>query len=171
MITQFDNPKFYDKKVQELNEKLDLLNWIENIYPIVQTGFFDGVTFPEVYNNNGSKKNTRVYPKGNSISFFKVEGEINGVDRDDDDMHFIVPLSLTVWADLKKVYPYKEYNYRSELISDVMTVLRSNSCYDITLQLDNVFEGYTDLEKENNQNTMLPYTAFKINFSCTLTTC
>jgi hypothetical protein len=170
MIQDFVSPKFYDKKVQDLNAKLLTLGWIENIYPIAQIGISDGVTFPEVYNNDGKRVSTRIYPNGESLSFFMINGEINSINTDDDNTHFVVPLSLIVWADLTKVYA-KSYNYTTELIEDVVKQLRDNSCNDITIQTSNVFEGFTDLEKSDFQNVMLPYTAFKINFTCLLTLC
>jgi hypothetical protein len=83
----------------------------------------------------------------------------------------VVPLALVVWADLTKVYPAKKYNYTTELLEDVVKKLRDNSCNDITIQTDKVFEGFSDLDKSDFQNIMLPYTAFKINFNCLLTLC
>jgi hypothetical protein len=175
MITIFANPKFYDKKIQNLNTILATLGWIENIYPLAQIGISDvdgkDVTFPEIYNNDGTKVSTRIYPGGKALSFFVMNGDINGVDKDDDDTHFVVPLALVVWADLTKVYPAKTYNYTTELMEDVVKKLRANSCNDITIQADKVFEGFTDLEKSAFQNVMLPFTAFKINFTCILTLC
>jgi hypothetical protein len=171
MIATYGNPKFYDKKVQDLNEVLKTLGWIENIYPIARIGVDEDKTFPEVYRNDGSRVSERIYPGGSSLSFFRIEGDINGVDLDDDDMHFVVPFSLTVWVDLTKVFPYKEYDYTSELIKDVVDKLKANSCNDIIIQTDNVFDGFSDLEKGMFQNVMLPYSAFKINFKTILTTC
>lgn len=171
MITDFASPKFYDKKVQALNTKLDTLGWIDNTYPIAQIGISDEKTFPEIYNNDGSRVSTRIYPQGKSLSFFVMNGDINGVNTDDDDTSFIVPLALIVWADLTKVYPAKKYNYTTELLEDVVKKLRDNSCNDITIQTDKAFEGFSDLDKSDFQNVMLPYTAFKINFTCLLTLC
>jgi hypothetical protein len=175
MITQFTSPKFYDKKIQDLNSKLTVLGWIQNIYPLAQIGVSDAdgkdVTFPEIYNNDGGKASTRIYPSGKSLSFFLMNGDINGIDSNDDDTHFVVPLALVVWADLTKVYPAKKYNYTTELLEDVVKKLRDNSCNDITIQTDKVFEGFSDLDKSDFQNIMLPYTAFKINFNCLLTLC
>lgn len=167
MIATYTDPKFFDKKIQNINTSLDALGWIENVYPLAQIGISEDKTFPEVYNNDGGKVSTRVYPKGKSLSFFLINGELTEVE----EMHFSVPLSLVVWANLTKVDSSKRYNYTNELVSDVIGVLRSHSANDLTIQTGNVFEGFNDLEKSDFQNVMLPHTSFKINFTCLLTLC
>lgn len=163
----FPSPKFYDKKVQEINADLTSLGWIQYIHPIANIGEDEQGTFPEVYKNDGSKKSIRIFPTGNSLSFF----EIDTIDQIDESDHWATQLSVIVWADMTKVYPAKDYNYTTELIEDVKGVLDDHSAYNYTIQLRDVFADYSQMEKVVNQNTMLPYTAFRINFTVDILMC
>jgi hypothetical protein len=164
---EFASPVFFDKKVQDLNTELESLGWIANQYPICYKGENEQGTYPEVYYNDGSSKNLMAMPEGNAMSFFTIEGDIIEIE----EFHFSVPLALTVWADLTKVYPSKAYDYTGELIKDVIGVLQANSCNDLKIQTQGVFEDYSFLESKLQQNVMRPFTAFKISFECIMTKC
>ena len=163
----FSSPVFADKKVQELNIKLATLGWIQNQYPICWKGEVSEGTFPEVYYNDGSNKNLRVMPEGNSMSFFQINGNITEVE----EFHFTIPLKLIVWADLCKVYPNKKYDYTFELVKEVVTILHNSSCNDITIDTTDVFNEFTFLQKMLNQNTMKPYSVFSVTFTCLSNLC
>jgi hypothetical protein len=163
---EFLNPVFFDKKVQDLNTELETLGWIESQYPICQRGEMEEGSYVEAYYNDGSMKNLRVMPEGNSLSFFEIAGDIVQVE----EYNYTVPLSLTVWADLRKVHTTKDYDYTAELIKDVIGILKKNGCNDLIIKTDQVMEE-SFLQKKLNQNTMRPWTAFKISFTCLLTTC
>jgi hypothetical protein len=169
MITpdEFIVPLFYDKKVQEINTSLEALAWIEYIHPITQIGVDSEGTFPEVYVNDGTHKSIRVFPHGKAISFFTVDSP---VQIDESDM-WSVNLSLTVWADLTKVYPDRKYNYTTTLIKEVKGVIDTHGGYDYNIDLANVFADYSQLEKLETQNVMLPYTAFRVNFTVDILMC
>ena len=164
----YSDPVFYDKKVQELNTALEALTWLQNQYPICRVGEVDEGTFPEVYYNSGSVKNLKVMPQGRAVSFFTVNGDISETE---EDPYYLVPLSIFVWADLTKIYPQKKYDYTGELIKDVIGILNDNSCTDKVIVTDNVFVGFTMLEKVLKQNVMRPYTSFRINFQTLITKC
>lgn len=163
----FITPIFYDKFVQDVNTKLDALGWISKVYPVAWMGYEAEGTFPEVYYNNGSRKNIRVMPEGAAISFWQVDGDIMEVE----EFHFQAQMSLTVWADLRKVNSSKSYDYTPELIKDVVNVLRKSSCNDLVISVDQVMDEFSYLQKVLQQNTMRPYTAFKIDFSCLVGIC
>lgn len=163
----YSSPVFFDKKVDALNTELETLGWISKQYPICFLGETEEGTFPEVYYNDGTKKNLKVMPEGDAISFFVVNGEIEQVE----EFHYRLPLSLIVWADLSHVYQNKAYDYTSELVKDVIGILENNSCNDLVIEVNNVFNEYTFLQKLLNQNTMRPYTAFRINFTTIITKC
>jgi len=163
---EFDNPVFFDKKVQDLNTELESLGWIQAQYPICWKGEVEEGTFPEAYYGAG-KKNFKVLPEGRSLSFFTIDGDINEIE----DFDYEVPLSLFVWCDLLKVYPQKLYDYTGELIKDVIGILKANSCNDLIIKTDKVFDEYSLIQKQLQQNTMKPYTAFKISFKTLLTKC
>lgn len=162
----FDDPVFYDAKVQDLNTELEVLTWLQNQYPICRKGEVKEGTFPEVYYNSGTK-NFKVMPEGMSVSFFTINGEITEVEEFD----WNVPLSFYVWGNLTKMYPQKKYDYTGELIKDVIVILQKNSCTDLVIQTDNVFAEFTMLEKQLKQNAMRPFTAFKISFNTMITKC
>ena len=167
MISLFDSPRYYDKIIQEINLDLTGLGWIDTVYPLAMMGEDEEGTFPEVYSNDGSRENIRAFPSGNSISFFTIEDQ----DQEDESDYFDCPLSLIVWADLTKVDGTKEYNYTNELVIEVYDVLTSHGAYNISIDYQGVFDGFTQLEKLENQNVMLPYTAFKISFSADVLIC
>ena len=169
MITpdSFAYPKFWDKAIQDINTDLTALGWISNVFPLSQIGIDEEGTFPEVYKNDGTRISIRVFPDGNSVSFFTLESAAQ-IDETD---YYKVDLGLIVWADLTKVYPNKDYNYTTELLNDVRGVLDSHGGYEYNIELQGVFAEYDQLDKVLNQNTMLPYTAFKFNFSVSLKMC
>lgn len=164
----YTDPKFYDKKIQDINESLTYLGWIETIYPMTQIGIDDEGTFPECYKNDGTNTSIRVFPSGQSISFFTLEGDITNIDETD---YYQVDLGLTIWADLRKVYPAYDYNYTTKLLLDVKNVLKNHGEDVENIKFSGVFSEYSQLEKIENQNVMLPYTAFKIIFSTNLRMC
>ena len=162
--TVFATPRFYDKKVQEINTELSTLSWLESVFPVTFRGEDTEGTYPEAYLNDGSKTSVRVLPSGNSVSFFRIRG---AAQLDESD-HFKTDLSLYVWADLTKADTTKLYNYRADMINDCRRVLNRHSCYDYSVDTKDVFNGFSQLEKLVNQNTMLPNTAFRIDFSVDL---
>jgi len=164
---EFTTPYSYNKKVQEINASLNDLGWIEKIYPIVWRGEEEEGTFPEAYNNDGTKKNIRVMPEGKAISFFQIEGDMVEID----EYYFNTTMSITVWGDLRKIYKTKKYDYTIELINSIVSILRFHSCTDISINVDDVFSDFSLLQKQINQNTMRPYAAFKITFNTLLTIC
>ena len=154
----------YEDKITEINALLADLDWIETIHGEAVTGEDDQGTYPEYYNGTNV---LRVLPEGNSISFIQIEGDITEVD----EFHFNVPMSLTVWGDLRKINTTKKYDYTLELVKEVVDVLRSASCNDMEIKLMYVFSGFSYLEKKYQQNTMKPYFAFKISFNVLVPLC
>ena len=160
-------PQFFNKRIEEINESLSALGWIEYIHPLAHVGEYEQGTFPEVYVNDGSKKSIRIFPHGNSLSFFTL----SSAEQIDESEMYAVNLSLVVWADMTKVYPAKTYDYTTELLKDVKEVIDKHNGYSKTFDFDEVFEDFSQLEKVENQNTMLPYTAFRVNFTVDLLMC
>ena len=163
----YSTPRFYDKKVQEINTELSALSWLESTFPIVETGEDEEGTFPEAYKNDGSKVSYRVIPSGNSLAFYTL----NDASQIEETEHYKCDFSLVVWADLTKADTTKSYNYTADLINDCITILNSHSCYGYTIDFEDILSDYSQLEKVINQNVMLPNTAFRINFSCDLVMC
>lgn len=160
-------PEFYNKTIEEINDSLSALGWIEYIHPLARTGVDEQGTFPEVYLNDGSRNSIRIMPHGKSLSFFTMSSSV----EIDESEYYAVEMSLIVWADMTKVYPAKAYDYTTELIKDVKNVLNEHGAYDKSIDHEGVFDGFTELEKVENQNTMFPRTAFKINFTIDVLFC
>ena len=166
----FDNPILYDKIAQELNVKLDVLGYIDDLYGVAREGFEEEDTFPEIYTNNGSKISLRVMPATErSLSFFIVTGEM--VEANGEEFNFDVPMALIVWFNLLKVNPLKLYDYTSEIIKDVYNVLDTYGCFDIGVDINDVFSPFTMLEKQISSNLVRPYTGFKMTFNKTVSIC
>lgn len=160
-------PQFYNKRIEEINEDLSALGWIEYVHPLAHVGEDEHGTFPEVYVNDGSRNSIRIFPHGNSLSFFTL----TSADQIDESEMYAVNLSLVVWADMTKVYPAKTYDYTTELLKDVKEVIDKHNGYSKSFDFDEVFEDFSQLEKIENQNTMLPNVAFRINFIVDLLMC
>ena len=163
LVSTFTTPILYDKIAQELNTELNALGHIDDLYPVCSMGYEEEETYPEVYKNDGSKVNFRVMPDTErSLSFFIITGDMVEID---EGMNFAVPMALVVWMNLLKVDPTKQYDYTAEIIKDVYNVLDEYGCYNFSVDVNNPFEGFTLLEKNVAQNTMRPYSAFRISFT------
>ncbi len=166
-VVNFSSPVLYDKIAQELNVELNKLGHIDDLYPVARAGFESDESFPEIYVNDGTKINFRILPDSTrSMSFFIVTG-----DMEDIDMAFSVPMAYIVWMNLTLVDPSKQYDYTAEIIRDVYNVLDAYGCYEINVDINTPFEGFSLLEKEVNNNTMRPYSAFRCNFTKTVEIC
>jgi hypothetical protein len=166
-VSTFDSPLLYDKIAQELNTKLSSLAFINDLYGVASVGFESDETFPEIYQNDGTKHNLRIMPDSNrSLSFFIVTG-----DMVDQDLSFEIPMALIVWFHLTVVDDTKDYDFTAEKIRDVYNVLDKYGCYDISVNINDPFEGFTILEKAKSDNIMRPYTAFRCSFNKTENIC
>ena len=165
-IATFTTPVLYDKIAQEINTALS--SKFDDQYPVCWTRTENDETVPEVYQNDGTKINLRVMPdKVRSMSFFTVESDLVELDEED----FACPMALTCWVNLQDYDDSKEYDYTSELIRDVYNVLKDYGCYDMNINVNDPFEGFTMLEKEKQANIMRPLSAFKIAFSKNVAVC
>ena len=169
MITpvKYSNPKLHDKEVQTLQELIEALNWVDATFPIVRQGFSETGTYPEVYKNDGTKENIKVYPDTDTgcFCFFEMQGDAICIDPEDTAYRY--PLSVTFWMQLDKVNGAKAYDYTSEKIVLITNLLKNAGCEDIsyTTDPDDIFEKYSDLKPERLNFAQRTFSAFKINFS------
>ena len=163
----YATPKLHDKVVQDINSNLADLSYIDYFYPIVHLGFTDeGETYPSVYMNDGTFDNYMVFPDNRVRSFVFFELDESGVSNMaiDEDTEF--SLSLVFWGNLETISTVKRYDYTSEIITDIATILGGMDAYDMTYVIgsDEVFDKYS-LYKENEKQTLLrPNTGFRIDF-------
>ena len=158
-IAAHGNPLFYDKIAAEINTALN--SKFDDQYGVCWTRTEEDLGYPEIYLNDGTKKNFRVMPDSSkSISFFTVEGELIELDERD----FQVPMALIYWFDLQVYSPAKVYDYSAEILKDVYNILLAYGAYEITVNVTNPFEAFSGLAKEISENTMRPYSAAKLSF-------
>jgi len=167
----YSDPKLHDKEVQTLQNAIAALSWVQDAYPLVRKGQDDkGNTFPQVYKNDGTDVSVKVTPDSdvNCLCFFELDGNVErfpeGVGK------YTYPLSVTFWLQLDKVYPAKNYDYTSELIVEIVNLLITYGCENISYTTEDIFDGFSELE-DINTKFMRTYSAFKIFFSKEGTQC
>ncbi len=178
---QYATPVLADKYVQYLQNGLNGLRWLEYVYPAVRVGVDDeGRTYPMVYANDGTDRNYSLLfdTDVRAYSFFEYggdivlsEGNFNGGDADME-----IPLALVVWGRLDKIDRTKRYDYTSELVKDVVGVIKDVANYagygvislsDLryTLDYDKVFSRYSLHREADVQSLMRVRTAFRVEFT------
>lgn len=179
--SKYSSPVLADKYVQYLQEALETLAWIEKVQPAVRVGVDDqGRTFPVVYKNDGSNKNYNILfdTSLKSYAFFEYDGDVTMDDGNfsNEDQTMTIPLAIVVWGRLDKIYPSKNYDYTSELIKDVLDIIKycvNTSGYRIdgitdiswTTDYNRVFNRYTMHNEADAQAMMRDRTAFRISFT------
>lgn len=181
---KYTSPVLADKYIQYLQEALQTLNWLEYVHPAVRVGVNEqGKTYPILYTNDGSKKNRNLLFDTDikAYAFFEYDGDITMDDGSfsNTDQLMTLPLSIVAWGRLDKIYPTKDYDYTSELIQDVLNVLKyctNTSGYSIdsitgvtyTTDYNKVFDKYSLHDETKTQALMRDYTAFKVSFTMTV---
>jgi hypothetical protein len=167
MITpqRYTTPKLHDYIVDAIQTALEALNWIEYVFPVVREGTKAGQKYPQAYLNDGQVSAQVITPdeKVKSWSFFTLDN----VDRVDEESDFsIYTLSLTVWLQLNKTHPEKEYDHTAERIDDIIGVLEAQHCYNIvyTTRFEEVFEGFTMITDNADKYNRHNFSAFKLTF-------
>jgi len=165
-VPYITSPKLQDAVVQKIRQRFDSnLSWLEYSFPIVQTGIMESdgeeFTYPQVYAGDKSTKYYDVRPdwKVKSYCFFEFGGATENAEG------AIYNLSVTFYARLDLC----GYVEPTSLLSDVLEQLRHPSIdageLQWTTDVDDVFDGYTDLRRIMTQALMRHGTAFKVNFT------
>ena len=167
-ITAFTAPYLWDKIAQQLNTQLKTLGYFDDLYMVAHVGYDGDETFPEIYKNDGSRENFRLLPDSSrAMSFFIVTGDM----PENEEYHLTCPMALCVWMNLELVETAKNYDYTSEIVRDCFNTLRAYGCYDMTVDINTPFDGFTQLAKGVSANIMRPYSGFKISFSKSIEIC
>ena len=166
--TAFSEPWLWDKISQELNTSLATLNYFDDQYMVAHVGFDGDETFPEIYKNDGSRENFRILPDSTrAMSFFIMTGDTD----ENDEYHMTCPMALCVWMNLELVVAAKNYDYTSEIVRDCFNKLRDYGCYDLSVDINSPFDGFSELAKGVKANLMRPYSGFKISFLKSIEVC
>jgi len=167
------NFKLHDRVVNTLLTYFRAnIAWLDYSYPIAQVGveMVDDaeVSYPQIYAGDGSTEHYNIRPdfEVGSYCFFEF-GEAVAVDEWDGTLY---TFSVIFYARLDKAYPGKaNYDYTSELIAEVIGHLKHITIdarvLDWTINVGEIFDKYSDLERVVTQSLMKHGTAFKITFT------
>lgn len=176
---QIVNPVLEAKVAQDFqNIFKNNLTWLENSYALVRTGVH-GLSeqkewrYPQVYAGLSGKPaeyyDLQPNDKLRSFSFIDIEGPY---DFDPVEESVTFDMSATFWVNLAKI-DGRNYDYTSELISNVLRYMRKNQIYDsrikdirVEKRPELIFNKYS-FEQKATQFLMYPYGAFKIFFKIT----
>lgn len=173
------DPKLVDNVVQTIQLSLEDFNWIGVVYPLSRIGVTaDGLFYPQIYRNDGSVDNISIQPDDSvkSYAYFSLEGDVRTVEDAFDEYTVLsVPLGLTFWGQLDKMFRSKKYDYTSELINDILVMLKdvaktpSNNIESIeevhySMAWNSLFGKYTYSEQDK-QLLLRNYTGFVIYFT------
>lgn len=128
------------------------------------------VFYPECYQTGFEPVN--VMPNDNvdaQLFFYTRDPRAAFNDYQANELNFYThPVSLIVWAQLKKVFDANIDQRRTEelirSVNDALRVCAGVKITNIYEQWDNIYSGYTVLE-DYRQYMKPPYTAFRIDFT------
>lgn len=175
------NPVFLDKAIGEIQTVLASVVWLTFVF---------GRSYNKIELATGNKGKTPMVYKGSSEylpvqfndnlqaqSFFVVDSQELEGEYDNNTLNFYtVPISLIVWANLKKIDFAKGENYyfAEQLKKDIRDKLRISTLEfsDIKINsidenIDEIFNDYT-FSQETYQYFSYPYVAFRFNFDLIL---
>ena len=157
------NPILADAVVQTLASDFLVLDWLEQVYPIAQTGYNDqGETYPMVYAENGTERYYSLLPddKVKAFSFFTCNnfnigswGELNTYN-----------LSLYVWCRLDLIQTNNN-DFTMSLINDCVVTLKDAECSEIFVETADPFAEFTALDYHENSMLMRKRSGFRIDFT------
>ncbi len=166
-------PKLHDRVIDKIRRKFDTnIDWINYSYPIVQQGIEkteDGdVTYPQVYAGDGSTEHYDIRPDWDTNGFYFFEFESATALDENEGTDYV--FTVTFYARLDKAYPAKaNYDYTADLLAEVISLLKNVTIdarvLDWTINVEEIFDKYSDLERVMAQGLMKHGTAFKITFT------
>lgn len=157
-VGYYTTPRLDEYEAQRIRTALDTgLEWLDNSYPIAHELDSGEEVYPVVYANNGSWDSYDLRPNDtvDSYCFF----ESNGFEIGDDNDINTYNLAVVFWVNLEDLDSVINEDYTSQLISDVVRILKSKDCVNIAVDYDpfsNYNFQYTDLRR---------YTSFRISFT------
>jgi len=155
------NKKLSDFAIEKIREKLQSLTWLDEVYPAVQVGVREnGDTYPQLYIQAGGQKILDLTPdtaKKSYIFFEKGKTEVLGEEN-------IYDISLIWWGQLDAIDNTRQYDYTTELVAEIVTILKDLGAYNITIDYSGAFANY-NLHDTRMQFLMYPYSSFRVDFS------
>ena len=186
-VVLLPNPVGIDKAIQDIQNKLSSLNWIEKIYGRAflekERKFpneadnhitdFDGnrpreIIYPMIYGINQEPLNVMPNDLLKSQLFFLLNDPQSYPQYEAmvDTGQVQTNVSMIFWGNLKKINPAKNYRFTEELKLEMINLLLlkcpSFIINEIFEEHDEVFSGMTLLETYR-QYLKFPFTGFKIS--------
>lgn len=161
------NKKLGDYVIERIRQELSNLSWLEEIYPAVQVGVRENKdTYPQLYRDSGKEKILDLTPTTELKSYCFFEKRNYSIGGFENEFN----LSLILWGQLDVIDSTKEYDYKDELIHDIINVLKSFTAENITVDFEKPFTKY-NLHDTKKQIFMYPFFAAKIDFNVKLDDC
>lgn len=181
VIIKIPNPKLDDKKIQEIQERLTSVSWLDYIYgraKLFRETQNDNVfDVPKTYRGQHSSKKNAEYGDVftddlfRAVCFFLKEGKKTVVEPQSRiiNANYTTDYSLIVWGDLFKIDQSKNYDFNTDLQNDVLKVLNNMVGVLVTSiedeSAEEVFRGTDFIAYSDNQNFQYPKTGFRIYFT------
>jgi len=161
-VTTYTTPVMQDDIVQEYNALLTSI--VEYRFGIAHIGQDeDGKTYPQVYYNDGGRKNMMLFPDNKVKSF--CFWEFDGADVLDEDEGIDYNLTFVFWGNLDRIDNSKYYDHTSEIEQSIIKLFKTNGATDVSYSEDNVFSDYSKYKENEKQTLMRPNVGFKISIN------
>ena len=166
------SPKLFDKAIQDLQDALGGLSWLNHIFGRVErlVKVVDGrrLYTPNVY--QGRDEYILLTPDNTwlgNYSFFVMDEPVQ-VSKPTQQYHLRCPFSLVVWFDLRTIPNDADTRNTEAVKDDILRTIRTawmktghvvvERIYE---RAENVFEGFS-LDEVDNQFLMSPFAGFRI---------
>lgn len=165
----YSNPQLDYKVIQDLQILLwTELQWLDRSYHLAKVGVDseNKSTYPQIHANNGTDEHFDIRPdkRISSYSFFEIDKPFT-IDYNSKECNYY--LSIVFWNNLELIDNTKQYDFTSELIKDVVEVLkkRAGENFVIETRPEQIFNKYNALKQENTQLLIRRFSAFKVTFN------
>lgn len=187
LTPQITNPVGIDRPIQELQNTIAALGWIEKSFARAYTSYRHDIPtnkliiYPEVWQGRTGSGNhdadmLNVMPNDNlkSQSFIKVDDPTSTVERvSNGKSRMGVTIQIIIWFDIRQIDKTVPYRFTEVLKAQAQAAIAncqltkesSVSILRIYEEADNVFRGYT-IDKVKNQELVHPFGGFR--FECSL---
>lgn len=157
-VPYYTNPKLEEYEAQVIRKQFDSeLEWLDNSFPIARPDENETETYPITYANDGTNESYDLRPDDSvdSYCFFEhIDTELG----DENDIN-TYRLAVVFWVSLEKMDSSNNEDFTTNLLSDVLRVLKLNDAGGITYDYD-PFQNY-DFEV----TLLRRYTGFRIEFT------
>jgi hypothetical protein len=180
-VPTIPNPIFVDAAIAEIQTQLGTVSWLTHAFgrSYIKKEMRSGneTIVPMVYKGQAEYLPVQFNDNLQAQSFFEVGTQTLNGEYDTNGINFYdVPVSLIVWANLKKIDGVKgnSYYFAEELKRDVRQALRDSTFVESRLVIDSISEDIDAIFSEYTftqityQFFTYPYVAFKFDMTLTI---